>query len=82
MDSTFLLAALTIICGALVFFIRSLFASKCVRFQIGWGCIDVERDVDMEMQDIRQNHSNQCPEPRSRSNTPTFILNTVEEDKV
>jgi hypothetical protein len=37
-----------------VFIIRSLFASKCLRFQVGWGCIDVERDVNIEMSDIRQ----------------------------
>lgn len=66
MDSTFALAALTLLCGAFVFLIRSLFASKCIRFQIGWGCVDVVRDVDMEMQDIRQNQAEEVGESRSR----------------
>jgi hypothetical protein len=70
MDSTFLLAALTIVCGAFVFFLRSLFASKCSKFQIGWGCIAVERDTDMEMQDIRNTEQITT---RSRSNTPTQL---------
>lgn len=56
-DSTFLLAALTIISGAIVFAIRSLFASKCSVVKCGWGCVEVTRDVEVEMQDIRQSPS-------------------------
>lgn len=74
MDSTFLLAALTIIVGAFVFVIRSLFASKCIRFQVGWGCIDVERDVDVEMQDIRNSpHKENTHLSMYRSSTPTQL---------
>lgn len=83
-DTTFLLAALTIISGAFVFCMRSLFASKCVKFEIGWGCIQVERDVDMEMQDIR--NSPQSPNiinTRSRSNTPTQLsLDMVDRESI
>jgi hypothetical protein len=65
-DSTFALAALTLLCGAFIFLIRSLFASKCTRFQVGWGCVDVVRDVDIELQDIRQHQPGDVAESRSR----------------
>lgn len=73
-DSTFALAALTVIAGVIVFLMRSLFASKCIRINIAWGCIDIERDVDVEMSDIRQSPSrNVVGTGRSRSNTPTEV---------
>ena len=82
-DSTFALAALTLLGGILVFIIRSMFASKCVKLNIGWGCIDIVRDVDMEMQDIRQSPGNtevSQMNGRSRSNTPTnFSIDFLEE---
>lgn len=73
MDSTFYLAALAIVVGAITFITRSCFASKCVRFQVGWGCIDVERDVDNEMQDIHQSNNVEEKEGRNRSNTCTDL---------
>lgn len=76
MNDTFYLAALTVVCGAIVFLIRSCFASKCIRFKCGFGCIDVTRDVDMEMPDIRQQETVAI---RSRCNSDVEL--EIEEEK-
>jgi hypothetical protein len=62
MDDSFWLAVGTIVCGLLIFLLRTVFASKCREVDICWGCFRVDREVNLEMRDIRQS-----PE-RSRSN--------------
>ena len=87
MDSTFLLAALTIIVGALIFIVRSLFASKCTTVKCGWGCLKVTRDVDVEMSDIRQSPTKNVESKHelrvvtnSRSNSPVQFALDEESD--
>lgn len=91
MDPTFALAALTVLIGAFIFVVRSCFASKCNRFQIAYGCIDVERDVVEEMKDIRQQSSPSPAKPthhpsafQSRGSTPVQLqyLDIEKEDVI
>lgn len=87
MDESFWLAVGTIVCGFLIFMLRTVFASKCRLVNILWGCLQIDRDVDIEMRDIRQtperSHSSgvlHVPRPRSRAPSPVSIVDIEKID--
>lgn len=92
-DSSFWLAVSTIVAAFLVFMLRTIFASKCRMVNILWGCLMIDRDVDIEMRDIRQsperNHSSRSgaplpplisSRPVSRASSPISVLDIEKID--
>lgn len=72
MDSSFWLAIATVIGGILIFMLRTIFASKCREVNLLWGCVRIDREVDLEMRDIRQSPAKQASVPNLQplSNIP------------
>jgi hypothetical protein len=89
-DSSFWLAVITLLIGLLVFMLRTIFASKCRVVHLFWGCLKIDRDVDIEMRDIRQsperNNSMRFhppiirSQPNSRSGSPVSVVDIAKLD--
>lgn len=52
MSDQILYIGIPAIAATVIFLLRTIFASKCAHVRFGWGCIDIDREVRLEVRDI------------------------------
>lgn len=52
MNSYFILSLVSLLCAVVIIALKVCYASKCDNISFCWGCIHIEREVELEKKEI------------------------------